>query len=372
MATFSQTLLAVTAAVSKNTFAEAVKNCDGAPSPATIRQIVDIAKNKPVLALSQAQKNALDLVVQFANRPGAIRYTHLQRTRVALQLIARVLYPGLINQGSFGMCGPAAVAIDTASSNPLEYVVFAISLCENGNGSIGGRRVSPVPSIFTYHVADDQLTGMPQADWVVMVALRDDKSNLENSFAAETYGGATGNEMFSWLIKCGFTKVIHMSHIMFGNFFEFHPGNLLPPGISLGDKMRTLTTAADLCSRGWRIFMQAFMQLSKSVEAYKKIDDMEALIGAPMVPQRTAQATALATENPGGVGTIFNVVKSTFGFSGGDTRHWTFVEAIAINQVNQTVTITCSNHGITYPNVVLPLAGFLNKFLGFVAASDYA
>jgi hypothetical protein len=330
--------------------------------------MLSVVRASANIVLTPAETNALALLEQFGTRPGPIRFTRLQRGIVAMQLLARVLQPGLINQGAFGMCGPAAVAIDTARNNPLGYVTFAISLCENSNGNIGGRMITPVAGILTFDLG----TAMPQADWVVLASVRDDNASLQGDFNRATYGGSSCDDVFEWLVRCGFTKVLAMSHITLANSFRAHPLSLLPPTLSTSTKLMTLETAANLSSRGWRLFMLGFMQLATGIERTKAISDMEAMIGAPMPTQRAAVVNALLTPNPGPVGTIVNVLKGLAGFDSGDTRHWTYVEALTITPgLPGTVTITCCNHGVRYPAVTLPLDAFLNKFLGCVAVTDY-
>lgn len=328
-----------------------------------------MVRTSAAMNLTAAETNALALLEQFGTRPGPIKFTRLQRGLVAMQLLARVLQPGLVNQGAFGMCGPAAVAIDTARNNPLGYVTFAISLCENSNGNIGGRMVTPVAGILNYDLG----TAMPQADWVVLASLRDDNASLQGDFNRATYGGSTCDEVFDWLVRCGFQKVLALSHLTLANSFRAHPISLLPPTLSSSTKLKTLETAADLSSRGWRIFMLGFMQLATGIERTKAISDMEAMIGAPMPVQRAAVVNSLLTPNPGPVGTIVNVFKGLVGLDGGDTRHWTYVESLVLTPgAPGTVTITCCNHGVRYPAVTLPLDAFVNKFLGCVAVTDYA
>lgn len=373
MATLTQTLANIQTAASRVAAAELLRNCVGAPGPASLRQLIAGVLGVPGIALTVPETQAIALIEQFGTRVGPIRFTHLQRGRVAMQLMARVLQPGMINQGAFGMCGPAAVAIDTARNNPVGYVTFAISLCENGSGNIGGRMVTPVAGIRTYLLSEVTTVGMPQADWVVLASLRDDPASLQGDFSRATYGGSSSDEVFDWMVRCGFQKVIGMSHITLANSFRAHPVGLLPPTMSSSSKQKTLETAADLSRRGWRIFMQGFMQLARGIEQFHAISASETHTGVPQPVQRATAITALRTENPGAVGTVFNVVKGLTGFSGGDMKHWTYVEALTLVLTTPgSVTIACCNHGVRYADVTLPMDAFLNKFLGFVAVTDYA
>jgi hypothetical protein len=356
----------------RDQIAEELKRISDVPSTAEVHQLVSFILGQPGLALSPKMKEAFSMVRLFASGLGRIEFTHLQRTRIAFQLIARILKPALINQGTFGMCGPASIAIDAATHDPDQYAAFAISLAEKGTGTIGHITATPVPSILNYPLIESTISGMPQADWIVLASLRDDPTTLQDSLQKDTYGGTTGSDIFNWMKKCGFQKVIHMSHLTFANTVEFHPVGLLPPTIGIGDRFKTLETAAELTQKGWRLFMSAFMQLSKSIEKYHQISTIEGAVGAVAVqPQKDKEYEALIEENPGHLGTLFGALKKGMGFDGGDSRHWTLVESLVVNKLANTITITCCNHGIHYQHVCLPLDGFTNKFIAFVAVTDY-
>jgi hypothetical protein len=377
MANFTQTLRALNAAADRQAAGEALNACVGAPTLMTLQQFADVVIDRGLAGMAADHVQAIRRCRAFGAETGGTRFIHLQRTRIAMQLMARVLHSALINQGTFGMCGPAAWAIDTARHNPREYVDFAVALANNGTGSIGARVITPVDGILRYQLSERPREGMPQADWVVLACLRNDPDSLEGNFSKESYGGASGDELFTWLVDCGFQKVVLMSHLTLANSFRCHPEGLLPPNLASSDKLRTLRTAADMLKRGWRIFMQGFMQLSRSVEAMTEANKMHHLAGASpganaqLQTMQQREAAKLAVANPGVLGTIWGTAKSLAGFSGGDTRHWTYVEALEIT-VDDRVIITCCNHGVHFPSVALPIDGFLNKFLGFLAASDYA
>lgn len=128
-------------------------------------------------------------------------FTHLDPTKLYLQLVLRVLEPRLINQANFGLCGPATIAILQAKVDPVTYVNFAIDLLKNGRATIGKWDCEPSEMLRAYSDVDGPNT-ICSADWLVLASLR-------NRFQPWTTTKGFGTDywaLFEMLQKSGFTR----------------------------------------------------------------------------------------------------------------------------------------------------------------------
>ncbi len=160
------------------------------------------------------QEKAKRLVREFRQRQGPQAFARMSRTRVAKDLLARIMQPWLINQRNTQMCGPASVLFAFASRNPVAYVQFVINLFELGKARLGQLAIEP---------SDDCRAALPKpmagggviadADWIPLASLRDNSNvflSVENTTSASKFwsgleGITTASQIIDWFESAGFT-----------------------------------------------------------------------------------------------------------------------------------------------------------------------
>jgi len=118
----------------------------------------------------------------------------------------------LIQQGALNLCGPAAFFQFIIKRDPVMFATFATNLFNTGEGDLGELHVAPGNEIRGMNYSDllPRMGGSicPQADWMVMGALR----NSTNAFWTGSFHGtpdevlAAGTrpgELSDWLEKTG-------------------------------------------------------------------------------------------------------------------------------------------------------------------------
>jgi hypothetical protein len=103
----------------------------------------------------------------------------LDRSAVADRLDELIAKPTRLRQGRLNLCGPAAVLSLWFARDPVGAVGYAVTLYESGRAAIGDLRVvaSQRLRLLPYGlVAQDR--GCPQADWMMMAALRDSTNRV--------------------------------------------------------------------------------------------------------------------------------------------------------------------------------------------------
>jgi hypothetical protein len=103
----------------------------------------------------------------------------LDRAAVADRLDELIDQPTRVRQGRLNLCGPAAVLSLWFGRDPVGTVEYAISLFTAGQASIGDLRVVPSPRLRQLPYGSvEQDRACPQADWMMMAALRDSANRL--------------------------------------------------------------------------------------------------------------------------------------------------------------------------------------------------
>jgi hypothetical protein len=104
-------------------------------------------------------------------------WKHLQREAVAQTLRARLVDPALIDQANAGLCGPMSILVELARRDPLQYVVAAAELFDEGRYcTLGGKVI----------VAEAELrevepsAKMAAVDWLLGASFRDDENIWED------------------------------------------------------------------------------------------------------------------------------------------------------------------------------------------------
>ncbi|MEG4805162.1 hypothetical protein QUB63_31550 [Microcoleus sp. ARI1-B5] len=106
-----------------------------------------------------------------SNRPSF--WPALNKTQIIAEMRSRILDPFQVNQGGQPFCGPAAVTFALSARRPLRYVEICRHLWETGSFRTQSMR-SISPSMTLRHSKGN--LRMPQADWMVLSALRESEN----------------------------------------------------------------------------------------------------------------------------------------------------------------------------------------------------
>lgn len=322
--------------------------------------------------LPQEYQGILKQLGEFVRRSAPLKFTKLDRATVAVQLLARVLNNSLVSQESFGICGPAAIAMETAHNRPLEYCKIATQLAEDGQSMLGKLVLKPNQRILDY----DPGKSIPQVDWMVCASIRNESTNLEKEFSKEVYGGSTLEEVFHWMVKAGYRNVIGVCHQVFAQAVFAHPSGIRPPGLLPEDKDGAFRTLKELRAKGWHIFMGCNMSLQNGIQQMKMGETFaREMEGGEAVLEQTKKKVveSLGTENLGRFQTLVKVGKSLVTGGSVGEGHWVYLEQLDTAMLDESMfTVTVCSHGQRFRSVNVPAAGFINKYYGFVAVTDLA
>jgi hypothetical protein len=326
------------------------------------------------VSLTQEQQKAVERLEAFVTNPALMKFTRLSRADVALGAAARVCNNALVDQNAFGICGPAAVAMEIARSRPAEYVKLVTHLCDTGECHLRGLQIVPHARILGY----DPGKSIPPVDWVVCASLRNDGDSLTRELDKATYGGSNVLEVYDWMIRAGYKKVVAVSVQPFFSFCKIHPDTLRPPVLDASDPARALEIAVDLSRSGWQVLLSGYMSLTRGIVALHRGEDMVA--DPEMAPElrkvihdkmMADQKQALLTPVPGHLGLIGEGVSRMFGGTPADTRHWILIERMEPSTLDGSLlTVTVCTHGVRHRGTNVPFSGIANKFTGYVAATD--
>jgi hypothetical protein len=314
--------------------------------------------------LTAPQMKALRAAATYGAKGGnALCFTNLNRAQIALQLMARVIDPGKINQGSFNLCGPAAVIVSLAKDHPIRYVDTCAQLADQGQVIINQWTITPKPDVRNHQPAERN----QQADWVLCASVRAD----DRAITEMLYGSSGADQIFDFLCSCGYRRVI-MRVDFPTKIVKAMPTGMLPPRFSNVDKTLLARTMADLAGGGWSIVMFTHGEMKDALSAVAAADQFRRLdpsLGeaAEESRHRTYQqhTTNLRTAN---ISQRQLIWKALTGQVSAHMLHIMFVSNAYI-QSNE-IRLSCVNFGKHQQWVTLPLDAFVNKFIGFAAASD--
>ena len=159
-----------------------------------------------------AKEQAHLIVNAFATRGGGGAFPHILRADVAQGLHARIDLPTLISQEQSSLCGPSALVLSVATTNPIAYVRYVIDLFERGESKIQQLHVKAGADLRAY----DPTGKIQPADWIAIASLRDsenyffDYQSVDNEFAGITLPG----ELAAWFEKIGYRNVINETNLV--------------------------------------------------------------------------------------------------------------------------------------------------------------
>jgi hypothetical protein len=151
-----------------------------------------------------AKEDALALVDRFAAKTGAGQWKQILRREVAEQLKIRVNNPIFINQGTAGVCVPAAFVYGIAQEKPLEYATAVTDLYDTGLAYIGKLKLAPCYDL----LCAPRPGGVEAADWVILSSIRDSENWFFDYESDKDSGGSTVSETKKWLERAGYTQII--------------------------------------------------------------------------------------------------------------------------------------------------------------------
>ena len=123
----------------------------------------------------------------------------------------------LFNQGPIGLCTAAAFYHHIIQNDPLQFYVFASGLLSQGFAFLGSLKVAPGDDLRNsdYDVLATRYANFPpQADWMLMSALRDSENWLFDFEGAPNENIAmltSAREMSEWYTKTGFYQSVEYS-----------------------------------------------------------------------------------------------------------------------------------------------------------------
>ncbi len=103
----------------------------------------------------------------------------LDRSAVVDRLHELVAEPSRVRQGRLNLCGPAVLFMVWLEHDPVAAVTYAARLFEDGRASIGSLAVTPSAGLRNRgYGRTERGLSCPQADWMMMAALRDSSNRV--------------------------------------------------------------------------------------------------------------------------------------------------------------------------------------------------
>jgi hypothetical protein len=171
------------------------------------------AANDPVWnGVTPAASAARDLTVQFEGKPNYFLW-QVERKPIAEGLRDRIIDPGLIQQGTAGLCGPASTLFDLASRDPVAYVQFVIDLYEKAEANLGTIPIKAKRNLTSRPIP----AGVPAVDWLPMASIRSSENNFMRYVKDKDYfrGMTLPHEIVSWLRSLGYTDIVNRTSLLF-------------------------------------------------------------------------------------------------------------------------------------------------------------
>jgi hypothetical protein len=144
-------------------------------------------------------------------------WPHLDEKTVMSRLDALKKNPNLIDQGALGLCGEAAFYHHVLQRRPLLFGTMAKLLFTDSWGFIGNLTIHPDSDLLNADYAaiaaafPNEILP-PQADWMVLSALRDTENeflDFEGTPGESLAEGSNFQELFEWHLKSNlYTSVI--------------------------------------------------------------------------------------------------------------------------------------------------------------------
>lgn len=124
----------------------------------------------------------------------------------------------LFNQGGIGLCTAAAFYHNIIQKNPIGFGLFAKQLHAEGMGYLNKLKIAPGDSILNvdYNILAKNYGNMPpQADWMLMAALRDSQNwflNFDGAPDENVAFNTSASELSEWYNGTGFYSTVVFSN----------------------------------------------------------------------------------------------------------------------------------------------------------------
>lgn len=317
------------------------------------------------------KRQALTILSGITGLHGVPRgFRMLDIYQVVYELTLRVLDPKRIDQGAFGLCGPAALATLLAKTEPVTYIQLAVELLTTGRSHVRGFSLTPGEEIQRYRPS-----GTPQADWLVLASLRSSDQALTSNTVTGEYGGTTFFDMMGWLKQAGFGVVVGAFAPHLTGFkrtlsslpiisgidrwlsCDFHPQRpSFLQGISLeffSKQNGNLFLADRFLRNHWKVFLMVSEKYTQTSGDVDPIASKLSLYQDLNLPARQLETmrTNLITQ-----------------YIGNATNHWVLAKALELPG-NGTVRITRYSWGGKSTTAPIPVELFYTIYSGFIAVS---
>jgi hypothetical protein len=150
-------------------------------------------------------------------------WPHLDADTVMKRVDVLKNNPNLIDQGALGLCGEATFFHHILQRDPLGFVAFAKLMFMDAVGFVGNFKIQPDTGMFNLTDADYGAIVAargttyppipPQADWMVLSALRDSENEILDYQGSPSENFADGSdflELFQWHQKSGLYTSVTM------------------------------------------------------------------------------------------------------------------------------------------------------------------
>lgn len=165
------------------------------------------------------------LLADFARRNPECKFSVLKNagpslvssSKMAEQLLDRINYPYLIDQGYSSLCGPNVIMRCLAETRPLEYVSYVLDLYEFGEAKIGNLVVKPSLACLNAtnkRVGSDK-SSIAAADWIALASLRDSTNGILDyqSVNNQISGITLPSTVEHWFKKIGYSNVANRTNL---------------------------------------------------------------------------------------------------------------------------------------------------------------
>lgn len=152
-----------------------------------------------------SREGALALVEDFKKLTMPGKFKKFDRAVVAEQVRKRVEDPFKINQGTAGVCAPAATAFAIARSDPEQYAKAVTQLFNLGFAIIAKWQIKPDAELLELPCPQ----GIEQADWILLASIRDSENwFFDYHNTKDEHGdGTTSPEVVKWMKLAGFREI---------------------------------------------------------------------------------------------------------------------------------------------------------------------
>jgi hypothetical protein len=275
---------------------------------------------------------ALALLRAWLAEDHALLVLNINKPRFVFQLALRIRRPRIVNQGGFGLCGPATILVALAKRDPMRYANFVVELVQTGSSDW-----APGEAV-TLTATDNGLRGTatPEADFLPLLALRcraelilagGASGGIDFDLATQDSHATTPLQLVALLQRAGYHDVNDMTT-------SRRSFSVARTSTQLDAVLRHLQNCATKLSGPNR--------------------EVVIMLVHPDIARRAKNGAAAPWGHDPTVAALARL-------------HWILVKSLAVDIVAGSVTIKISTWRWS-GTVVLPLAEFVPRYYGYVLA----